>query len=86
MKNVLTKALGVEPTVEFDVAQQPLEDSDLVLMCSDGLTGMLEDKRILDIVLAHAGRVPEACEQLVSAASAEGGRDNISTILIRYEV
>ena len=86
MKNVLTKALGVEPTVEFDVAQQPLEDSDLVLMCSDGLTGMLEDKRILDIVLAHAGRVPEACEQLVSEASAEGGRDNISTILIRYEV
>jgi PPM family protein phosphatase len=85
MKNVLTKALGAREDVDFDIAEQPLEDGDLVLICSDGLTGMLNDDRILAIVTAGAPAVQPACEQLVSEASAEGGRDNISAILIRYE-
>jgi serine/threonine protein phosphatase PrpC len=85
MKNILTKALGAREDVEFDVAEQSLEDGDLVLICSDGLTGMLSDDRILAIVSANAGSVQTACEQLVSEASAEGGRDNISVILIRHE-
>jgi PPM family protein phosphatase len=85
MKNVLTKALGAREEVDFDVAEQPLEDGDLVLLSSDGLTGMLADAQILAIVAANTASVQAACEQLVSEASTEGGRDNISVILVRYE-
>jgi PPM family protein phosphatase len=85
MKNVLTKALGAREDVEFDVAEQPLEEGDLVLICSDGLTGMLDDAQILAIVAASGTNLQAACEQLVSEASAEGGRDNISAILVRHE-
>ena len=85
MKNILTKALGAREDVEFDLLEQPLEDGDLVLLCSDGLTGMLGDDRILATITAGGANVQAACEQLVSDASTEGGRDNISAILIRYE-
>ena len=85
LKNVLTKAVGTAEEVEFDIAEQGLENGDLVLICSDGLTGMLADDRILAIVSANTGSVQKACEQLVAEASAEGGRDNISVILIRHE-
>jgi serine/threonine protein phosphatase PrpC len=85
MKNILTKALGAREDVEFDVAEQSLEHGDLLLICSDGLTGMLSDDRILAMTSANALDLQAACEQLVSAASAEGGRDNISVILIRHE-
>jgi PPM family protein phosphatase len=85
MKNVLTKALGAREDVEFDICEQALEPGDLIVICSDGLTGMLSDDRILAIASAPAVGVQTACEQLVSEASAEGGRDNISVILLRYE-
>ena len=85
MKNVLTKALGIAKEVKFDIAEHPLEHGDVILLCSDGLTGMLADERILAIISANIGDIEKACEQLVSEASAAGGRDNISAILIRHE-
>ncbi len=84
MKNILTKALGARDDVEFDVVDQPLHDGDTVLLCSDGLTNMLPDARILEVVAAHSNDLPGACRQLVAEANAHGGRDNISVILVAY--
>ena len=60
------------------------EGLDVVLLCSDGLTNMLPDRRILEIVTAHGPDLEGACEELVAQANAQGGRDNISAILVRY--
>jgi protein phosphatase len=83
MTSVLTKALGAQDDVQFDVVSQELQDEDLVLLCSDGLTHMLPDQRIFEIASTRAEDLPRACEELVSSANAEGGRDNISVILVR---
>jgi protein phosphatase len=82
MKNVLTKALGVQGDVEFEVVGRELRVGDIVLLCSDGLTNMLPDAAILGIVGAHAGNLKEACRQLVAEANAQGGRDNVSVVLV----
>jgi serine/threonine protein phosphatase PrpC len=84
MKNVLTKALGVRPEVEFDVAVHDLLDGDIVLLCSDGLTNMLEDPAILEIVARNDEHLEKTCDALVESANARGGRDNISVLLLRY--
>lgn len=84
MKNVLTKALGSRQDVDFEVVERELNDRDIILLCSDGLTNMLADQRILEIVSARGGDLEAACQDLVAAANAEGGRDNISAVLVRY--
>jgi protein phosphatase len=84
MKNVLTKALGSRQDVDFDVTVRELNDRDVVLLCSDGLTNMLSDSEILDIVNTHGADLERACRELVAAANAQGGRDNISAVLVRY--
>ena len=84
MKNVLTKALGVRPEVEFDVAVHDLLDGDIVLLCSDGLTNMLEDPAILEIVARNDEHLEKTCDALVESANARGGRDNVSVLLLRY--
>ncbi len=84
MKNILTKALGAREDVEFDVVDQTLQDGDIVLLCSDGLTNMVPDPRINEIVAAHPGDLRAACQELVAEANAQGGRDNVSVILFEY--
>jgi len=84
MKNVLTKALGAGDDVDFEVAVQDLSEGDIVLLCSDGLTNMLSDARILDVVSARGSDLEGACHDLIAAANAGGGRDNISAVLVRY--
>jgi serine/threonine protein phosphatase PrpC len=84
MKNVLTKALGVRPEVEFDVAVHDLLDGDVVLLCSDGLTNMLDDPSILETVARNDEHLEKTCDALVESANARGGRDNISVLLLRY--
>jgi len=84
MRNILTKALGARDDVEFDVVDQLLGDGDVVLVCSDGLTNMVADPRILEIVGAHPGNLPAACRALIATANEAGGRDNISVILVQY--
>lgn len=80
-KNVITRALGQRPNVKVDSQQVPLEPGDLLLLCSDGLHGMLDDATI-----AHAARLhdnlDQACELLVSLANDAGGHDNISVVLV----
>jgi protein phosphatase len=84
MKNVLTKALGARDEVEFAVAEEPLHEDDIILLCSDGLTNMLSDARILETVTARDTDLEGACHDLVSSANAAGGRDNVTVIIVRH--
>lgn len=83
LRHVVTRALGVDPDVRVDVATHEARDGDCYLLCSDGLTDMVDDA-ILAEILADAGeRLAGAAQALVSRANANGGRDNISVILCR---
>jgi serine/threonine protein phosphatase PrpC len=84
MKNVLTKALGARDDVDFEINDSPLSMGDTVLLCSDGLTNMLSDTQILEIIARNGEHLERACDELVASANAQGGRDNISVILAHY--
>lgn len=80
-KNIITRAVGVAPEVEVDCFFVPLIANDIILLCSDGLTNMLEDEEIFTI-LKKTGHIREKAEALVEAANDHGGRDNIAVIVI----
>lgn len=84
MQHVLTKALGTEDEVDFEVESRELRTGDIVFLCSDGLTNMIPDEKILSIVSAHGSDLEAACQTLVAEANTRGGRDNASAILVRY--
>ncbi len=83
-RNVIYKNLGDKPRVEPDMIEVKFEPGDRLLLCSDGLTGMVTDVRIQQIVMA-ACSPQEACLQLVNMANAAGGEDNISVIIVEVE-
>jgi protein phosphatase len=82
MQNVLTRALGVEPTVSAEVNEELLIPGDTLLLCSDGLTRELSDSQIAGI-LRDASCVQDAANQLIRHANEAGGNDNVSVIVIR---
>lgn len=83
-KNVITRALGIAPTVDVDVTTIQTEVGDLFLLCSDGLHGLVEDDVLLKIC-QNTSILTEACARLVEAANRNGGKDNITAVLIRIE-
>ena len=83
-KNVITRAVGIKPDVEPDVFSVILESGDTVLLCTDGLTNMVTDDRIRQII-SGASDIATAAEKLIGEANENGGLDNISVVLIRYE-
>jgi protein phosphatase len=80
-KNIITRAIGAGHTVEVDFFTEKLAVGDVILMCSDGLTNMLEDKQILEIIHGQKD-IRGRAEALVKAANDNGGKDNIAVILI----
>lgn len=80
-KNIITRAIGVLPEVSVDFFETALEAGDVVLMCSDGLTNMVEDADIKRIILGQRDIVEQA-ETLVATANENGGNDNITVVLI----
>ena len=80
-KNIITRAIGAEDSVKVDFFTVRLEEGDKILMCTDGLTNMLEDEEIR-MILEGARDLVEQAGELVDAANEHGGRDNISVILI----
>ncbi|WP_337404936.1 Stp1/IreP family PP2C-type Ser/Thr phosphatase [Suilimivivens sp.] len=80
-KNIITRAIGARDTIEIDFFHEELKSGDLILMCSDGLTTMLEDEEI-GRILKTPGTIEERAERLIDAANQNGGRDNIAVILI----
>lgn len=83
-RNVIYKNLGDRPTVEPDIDHVPLQSGDRLLLCTDGLSGYVEDHEIHSIVMA-AHSPQEACRKLIDAANANGGPDNITAIIIQLE-
>ena len=80
-KNIITRAIGANDAVEADFFTVELTEGDIVLMCSDGLTNMLEDEEIRDI-LNGSGELDEKARKLIEAANVHGGKDNIAVVLI----
>lgn len=79
-RNVITRAVGVHKPVRIDFFDVKLEPGDQILLCSDGLTNMVEDPDILHIIRA-CGSLKEAAQRLVNEANKNGGKDNISVVL-----
>ena len=83
-KSVITRALGAEAGVDVDTHTHPARDGDVFLLCSDGLTGMVGEERIAEI-LKEARSLRAAGQALIRAANEGGGRDNITVVLFRVE-
>ena len=83
-KNLLTRALGVEEVLRVDMHEHPVEPDDLYLMCSDGLTDMMTDKEIT-LALAKHTQLALMATELVDQCNLNGGRDNISVMLVHAE-
>jgi serine/threonine protein phosphatase PrpC len=83
-RHVLTRALGVRRNVEADLAELTPAGDDLFVLCSDGLTGHVDDAEIARAVAAHSD-LDAVCQQLVGLANSRGGEDNITVALVRCE-
>jgi protein phosphatase len=82
-KNVIVRALGMKDTVQVDVGRVEPQEGDIFMLCSDGLSGMVSDPSIQDI-LSKATVLDLACSQLIDMANAAGGNDNVTCILARF--
>ena len=80
-RNLITRAVGAEAEVRVDFFDETLQAGDLVLMCTDGLTSMVEESEIEE-VLAGSGQVADKVAKLVDLANDHGGKDNITVIVI----
>jgi protein phosphatase len=83
-KNVITRALGMQEHVAVDLQGDDATVGDCYILCSDGLSGMIEDAEILEIV-SRSPSIEEACRKLIALANEHGGEDNITAVLVRIE-
>ncbi|MEG0269946.1 MAG: Stp1/IreP family PP2C-type Ser/Thr phosphatase [Clostridia bacterium] len=82
-KNVITRAVGIDPVVHVDILKVDKQEDDLWLLCSDGLYNMVSDEDMTDILAAPSENEEAAAEKLLALALAHGGTDNISFVLCR---
>jgi len=80
-KNIITRAVGVSDKVKIDIFERQLDPGEYIVLCSDGLTNMVDDAVILQI-LHGAGSLSDKAEQLIELANKNGGKDNITVIII----
>lgn len=83
-KNVITRALGMQEHVSVDLQGDDATVGDCYVLCSDGLSGMIEDAEILEIV-SRSPTIEEACRKLIALANEHGGEDNITAVLVKIE-
>jgi serine/threonine protein phosphatase PrpC len=88
-KNIITRALGMREEVKVDVRSETVQPGDLYLLCSDGLSGLLSDAQMSEVlgeIASNGGtRLRDDCERLVTMANEAGGNDNISALVVRIE-
>ena len=82
-RSVITRAVGTDPDVDVDGFTIEAEEGDVFLLCSDGLTDMVEDEEILELVHEHRDDLEKAVKALVAAANRGGGEDNITAVAFR---
>jgi protein phosphatase len=83
LRNVITKAVGARDTIDLDVVEHELKPGDLLMLCSDGLHGMINDQEIKRLLVPVPESLEEASARLIDAANEAGGRDNVSVVLLR---
>jgi protein phosphatase len=83
-KNVIVRALGMKGTVQVDVIVEPPRLGDVYILCSDGLSGMVPDTDIAEIV-ANEPDLDRVCDRLIAAANGNGGLDNVTVVAVRIE-
>lgn len=84
LKSLITKALGAQETIELETLEEPLQDGDVYLLCSDGLHAMVRDATILEIVMTAGDDLEGGVRRLIQAANDAGGKDNVTAVLLRY--
>ncbi len=84
LRSIVTKAVGARETIDVEVFEQPVQSGQSFLLCSDGLHGMLGQGEILGIVSANGRSLKSTVDDLIAAANAAGGRDNITAVMLRY--
>lgn len=82
-KNLVTRAIGIEENVVVDIQEDVAQTNDIYLLCSDGLSDMIEDSLIHEIIKRNTGDLEKAVTELIKEANQHGGKDNISVILMR---
>jgi serine/threonine protein phosphatase PrpC len=83
LKHIISRAIGVHPTVEVDHFAVALKPDDLFLLCSDGLTNMLDPNELAAILTSVGGDASAVCRELIQRANAKGGLDNITAVVVR---
>lgn len=83
-KNIITKAIGTEPVVEPSINITDIQDRDVILMCTDGLSDLLTTEEIQE-VLGNTFSLRKAADQLVSLAKSRGGTDNVTVVLVKAQ-
>ncbi len=81
-KNVITRALGMRETVQVDIKSEQIEEGDIYLLCCDGVSGMIEDDKMLEIARAAGTDLERGVAMIVDTANRNGGVDNITVILL----
>ena len=85
-KNLVTRALGVEEDVKTDVAEHAVLPGDVYLLCSDGLNDMVDDEDIALTLSSLSANLPLCAQQLIDLANDNGGRDNVSVVLVKIRM
>ena len=80
-KNYVTRALGVEPSVEVEIHEHPVQKGDIFMLCSDGLSDMVEDEDIHLTITTFGANLDTVAKQLIQLANDNGGRDNVSVVI-----
>lgn len=80
-RNLLTRAMGTLPTVDIEVVDTKVEPGDRYILCTDGLSGAIEDSRILDVVVSEK-TPPAVVDELINLANQNGGYDNVTVVAV----
>ncbi len=84
-KNIIVRALGMKEDVQVDTSEIEVQPGDVYLACSDGLSGEVTDKELLELVMSSLEDLETATESLIDAANNAGGKDNITVVLARVD-
>jgi PPM family protein phosphatase len=84
-RNIILQALGPDPKVKVDLTHQSLRSGDTLIVCSDGLSGLVRREEFAELTRDHAD-LPALCSALIDLANARGGPDNITVVTARFEV
>jgi hypothetical protein len=83
-RNIILQALGPDPRVKVDLTHQSLRRADTLIICSDGLSGLVRREEFAQLAAEHAD-LPSLCSALINVANARGGPDNITVVAARFE-